>query len=558
MRRQGGEAYQVTDAKTGVSGFQWSPDGKRIAYLMKDTKSKAEKKREKQKRDVNRVNQEFRYNHLYTTQVKPADDTTRKVQRLTQGSFHVEGFDWSPDGETIGFSHRPDPAVSSYMELEISTVLADSGAIKTLVDMAGWAGEVHYSPDGKKIAFTSCGDKKIFSDLADAYVIPASGGTPRKLAHTPNRNVDIIEWTSEGKSLLVSEVSGTSYQIIKVPADGEAVSQISSGGGIYGKPILGPLPSYSSSADRLAFTYENSKMPPEVYVSSTENFNRRKITSVNQHVPTPPMGKTELISWTGPGNQKIEGLLTYPVGYDKGDRVPLVLNVHGGPITAHLSTFTGGRSLLEIYYKTQVFAQEGYAVLRPNPRGSDGYGQEFRKFVIGNWGPGPLKDLMAGVDKTIDMGVVHPDSLAIMGWSYGGYMSAYAVTQTDRFKAASMGAGLSNLMFGFTDYIVLHQMGSAYWKDMDTYEENSPIFHVDHVATPTQVLHGTKDKIVPTSQGREFYRALKRLDISTELVLYPRTPHFPREPKIEMDITTRVIDWFDKHLGRDQSSSESQ
>ena len=552
IRLNGGEAYPITDAQTGVSGFQWGPDGDRIAYLMKDPKSRAERKREKQKRDVNRVNQEFCYNHLYTTQVKPAGDTTRKVQRLTEGSFHVTGLDWSPDGRTIAIVHQPTPGANASMQRDISTVPSDSGRVKVLVEQPGVDQSPHYSPDGKKIAFASSGGKQVPYILQDIYVLPASGGKPQKLANTPDRRAAIISWTNEGQSLLVVEPSKTSMHIYNVPANGDRVNKVSTGQGVYGYPIIYAMPSYSRQADRLAFTYENSTTPPEVYVSSRRNFNRRKITAINADPAKPKMGRTELISWSGPGGKQIEGLLTYPIGYEEGDRVPLVLDVHGGPHGLHSRRFTGN---VFFTYIPQAFAQRGYAVLRANPRGSTGYGKSFRSAVVEDWGGNDYKDLMAGVDRVIDMGVAHSDSLAIMGWSYGGYMTARAVTKTDRFDAASMGAGVTNLisMVGTTDKpkLISTQMGGEFWNIYDEYEKRSPLYHVEEVATPTQILHGAREERVPISQGREFYRALKQRDIATEMVLYPRSPHVPREPKLLTDINNRIIDWFDEHLGRD-------
>jgi dipeptidyl aminopeptidase/acylaminoacyl peptidase len=271
---------------------------------------------------------------------------------------------------------------------------------------------------------------------------------------------------------------------------------------------------------------------------------------VNDEVPAPPMGRTDVISWKSTDGFTIEGLLTYPVGYEEGDRVPLVVDVHGGPNGAHVQDFTGDGDI----YMTQVFAQQGYAVLRPNVRGSAGYGKDFRYANVEDWGYGDLDDLLAGVDHAIDRDIAHPDSLALMGWSYGGYMTSFAVTQTDRFQAASMGAGLPNLisMVGTTDipdYLAAH-MGGDYWNQMQTYEKHSAVYHIDQVSTPTQVLHGAEDDRVPTRQGQEFYRALKRQGVATEMVLYPRTPHGPREPKLLMDVTPRILHWFDKHLER--------
>jgi dipeptidyl aminopeptidase/acylaminoacyl peptidase len=260
------------------------------------------------------------------------------------------------------------------------------------------------------------------------------------------------------------------------------------------------------------------------------------------------MGRTEVLSWTSKDGLKIEGLLTYPVNYQKGKAYPLILQIHGGPAGVFAQSFTGGPAI----YMTQYFAQHGYAIIRPNPRGSTGYGKDFRFANVRDWGFGDFEDCMSGVDKVIEMGVGHADSLCIMGWSYGGYMTSYVVTKTDRFKAASMGAGLPNLvsMVTTTDipvYLVAH-MNAEFWQDYATYEKHSAIYRIKNVTTPTQVIHGQQDLRVPFTQGQEFYVALQRRGLPTEMVVYPRTPHGPREPKFLMDVSYRIMKWFEKHL----------
>ena len=543
MRVEGGEAYQVTGAETGVSSFQWAPNGSKIAYTMTDPKTEEEKRREREKRDVHVVDEEHRFTHLYTTDVAEADDSTRQVQRLTAGDFHIRSFDWSPDGQTLVFAHQPTPDINDgFLEADISTVPADSGAVEPLVERPGVDADPHFSPDGQQVAFASDGGEPEPVGLGDVHVISASGGSPQKLADTPNRDASVLGWM--GQSVLVSEPVGTSTHVLAVPSDGSAPEQLTRGSGLHESA------SFDASAQRMAFTYQDTDTPAEVHFSSTSEFQKRQLTNVHQDVPRPPMGRTEVISWKSPDGMEIEGLVTYPVGYDQGDRVPLVLSVHGGPAGVYNRSFTGGPSI----YMTQVFAQRGYAVLRPNPRGSTGYGKDFRYANVEDWGFGDFEDLMAGVDEMIGRGVAHPDSLALMGWSYGGYMTSYAVTKTDRFQAASMGAGLPNLisMTGTTDipgYLVAH-MGGEFWNRPETYERHSAIYRIANVSTPTQVLHGAEDDRVPTRQGQEFYRALKRQDVPTEFVKYPRTPHGPREPKLLMDVTPRILDWFDRHLGR--------
>ena len=311
--------------------------------------------------------------------------------------------------------------------------------------------------------------------------------------------------------------------------------------------------SLSRGGERVAFVFQASDVPPEVYASSLGDVgsSRRCLSAIHEGVPRPAMGRTERLSWTSADGLGIEGLLTYPVGYKEGRRVPLVLQIHGGPAGVHQEFFTGRPGI----YPTQIFAQRGYAVLQPNPRGSTGYGKDFRFANVRDWGYGDYEDLMSGVDRAIALGVAAPDQLYVMGWSYGGYMTSYLVTRTERFRAASMGAGLSNLVSmvhttDIADYLVAH-MGTELWENYALYEKHSAIYRVKHVTTPTQVIHGAEDLRVPFTQGQEFYRALRRRGVATEMVVYPRTPHAPREPKYMMDVSRRILDWFEKHDGKD-------
>jgi dipeptidyl aminopeptidase/acylaminoacyl peptidase len=300
----------------------------------------------------------------------------------------------------------------------------------------------------------------------------------------------------------------------------------------------------------MAFVGESMDVPDEVYISELRKFRPRVISSFNSTKKWPEVSKTELLSWKSKDGLQVEGLLTYPSGYKKGEKYPLALMIHGGPAGVYTQTFTGSPSI----YVIQFFADNGYAVLRSNPRGSTGYGKDFRYANFKDWGFGDYEDIMAGVDKVIDMGIADPERLAAMGWSYGGYMTSFLVTRTGRFKAASMGAGLPNLVSMVTttdipDYLAAH-MGGEFWEDYETYEKHSAIYRIANVTTPTQVIHGANDLRVPFTQGQEFYVALKRRGIDTEMIVYPRTPHGPREPKLLMDVSPRILNWFDKYIQR--------
>ena len=545
MPVDGGEARQLTRQESDVSSYRWSPDGTRIAFTMQDPETEEEKRRKKEKRDSYVMDRDFHYAHLYTIEARFEHPEKARVQRLTGGTFHVTDFDWSPDGTHLVFAHQPDPRVNTgFLEQDISVVPSDSGAVVPLVIRPGVDTSPRYAPDGQWVAFVSHGGRPEPVGLRDVYVVHAQGGAPRKLADTPDRNATLRGWSRDGKRVFIQEAIRTSRHILALPVDGSEPYTISQGEGVFGNSA------FDRNTEIMAFTYEDVDRPVEVYVSPVDAFEPRPVSRVHTDTELPPMGRTELIRWTSPDGTPIEGLLTYPVHYQKGKRYPLILNIHGGPAGVYTRTFTGRPGI----YMLQYFAQEGYAILRPNPRGSTGYGKDFRYANVRDWGYGDYEDVMAGVDNVIEMGVGHPDSLAVMGWSYGGYLTSFTVTRTNRFKAASMGAGLPNLISMVTttdipDYLVTH-MGAEFWEDYETYEKHSAIYRIAHVTTPTQVLHGEKDWRVPFTQGKEMYVALQRRGIPTEMVVYPRTPHGPREPRLLMDVSYRIMNWFNRHLGR--------
>jgi dipeptidyl aminopeptidase/acylaminoacyl peptidase len=550
MRVSGGEAEQITWGKSGVSAFKWSPDGTRIAYTMSDPETKEEKKSKLEKRHVILVNRQFKFNRLHIIPLSKDEKGKRKSRQITSGRLHVATFDWSPDGKTIAFAHQPDPRINTGFGAgiqDISVVSANGGVILTLVNWPGADNNPRYSPDGRWIAFTSHGGSVESVGISDVFVIPASGGLPRKLAETPDRNAGIIDWSSNGKEVFITESYRTMRRVYAVPVDGKKVVVVTDSDGVIGSVA------FDKATDRMAFTYQTPDMPVDVFTSHVRSLKKERLTDIHKGLPRPPMGRTEAIKWKSFDGREIEGLLTYPVGYQKGERYPLILNIHGGPAGMFDRRFTGSAGI----YMIQAFAQRGYAVLRPNPRGSTGYGKEFRYANVQDWGYGDYEDVMSGVDAVIKTGVADPDKMAVMGWSYGGYLTSFLVTRTNRFKAASVGAGLPNLISmqltnDIPGYLTAH-FGGEPWDDYTRYEKHSAIYRVKNVKTPSQILHGERDRRVPTSQGYEFYNALDRLGVPTEMVVYPRTPHGPREPKLLMDVTPRILLWFERHvLGKNE------
>ena len=544
MRSSGGEAWQFTNEKDGVSSFKWSPDGDKIAFLMKDPKTEQEEKNEKEKKDVILVDQNFKYSHIYLKTFSTEIDTL-KADRITKGQYDITSFSWGPNGNKIVFSQSLEPTFNSrYVSGDISIVNVKSKTIKSLVTMGGNDTNPIFTPDGKSIIFTSDGDEFEPIGLRDVYKISSNGGKPKKLAETPNRSASIINSSSNSNFVYVFDSNKTKSEIYKISLNNKDIKPMLNLNGRISSPAI------SNNSRQIGFVKQELDKPSEVFVSELNAINPKQISNFNPTEDFPKLAKTDVITWKSKDGLEIEGLITYPTNYKKRKKYPLAVIIHGGPAGVFSETFTGARSIYNIEY----FASQGYAILRPNPRGSTGYGKDFRYANFKDWGFGDYEDIMSGVDKVIDMGIADPKRLAVMGWSYGGYMTSFVVTRTDRFKAASMGAGLPNLVSMTTttdipDYLVAH-MGGEFWNDYETYEKHSAIYRIKNVETPTQVIHGSNDLRVPFTQGQEFYVALKRKGVPTEMVVYPRTPHGPREPKFLMDVSPRILAWLDKFIKR--------
>ncbi|HMB97728.1 MAG TPA: hypothetical protein VKM36_04550, partial [Balneolaceae bacterium] len=317
MHLDGGEAEQVTFAENGVGNYKWSPDGNSIAYTMTDPKSEEEKKREKEKRDVILVDEDHKFSRLYVQSVADLHEEPKAVQ-IFSDDLHVTSFDWSPDSKTIVFSHWPTPKINDRYYSDISTALADSGNISTIVDWEGDDSSPHFSADGSFIVFTSSGGTKEPVGLSDVYRVDVTGGTPQSLAKTFDRNASIVGWSSDNRNLLVSESRKTVSALYSLPVNGNDPVLITPEDGIYrGFEV-------NSEGNRVVFTFETPSRPAEVYVSELGGFSKNKVSAVYDDYSFPEFGKTELLSWTSPDGTPVEGLLTYPVGYEAGNRVPLI------------------------------------------------------------------------------------------------------------------------------------------------------------------------------------------------------------------------------------------
>jgi dipeptidyl aminopeptidase/acylaminoacyl peptidase len=541
----GGEAEMITEEKGGIGSFEWAPDGRSIAFVMRDPKTEAEEKADKEKRDWRTLDENLKMNRLYVAPIEKGADGKRTARLLTPGPQSVNDFSWAPDGASIVFEHQKTPTTNDWPTSDLAIVSVRDGAVKPLATSRAAESEPLYSPDGRSIAFTVSDDPPSWAGERRVHVVPAAGGPSRPLAVTPDHQPDLVGWSADGSRLIVSETVGVSGRLLSVPADGSAAALIESG------PLSISAAAINRGGTMLGYVAQDLDRAPEPFAAPLgAALSGVKLASV-QPAFVAPIGRSESLTWKSTDGRTIEGILTYPVGHKAGVRAPLLLVIHGGPAGVFVRSFVGTPSP----YPIAAFAARGYAVLRVNPRGSSGYGRDFRHANRSDWGGGDYRDLMTGVDHVIAMGVADANRLGVMGWSYGGFMTSWVVTQTKRFKAASAGAAVTNLMSftGVTDIpgFVPDYFGGEYWDVFDKWRTHSAMFNVRGVTTPTLIQHGEADDRVPISQGYEFYNALKRQGVPTKFTVYPRQPHGFTEPKMTLDAARANLEWFDRFvLGR--------
>ena len=547
MPADGGEAQQLTDVKSAVRSFDWSPDGKQIAYTMADPKTEQEEKDEKAKNDARVVDENVKMTHLWVIPVVKDGQGKREPRQVTKGQFCVGGgdaaWDWSPDGKTVVFSHVPTLKADDWTRADISIVDLATSAISPLVKSGAAETDPRYSPDGKWISYVISDDPPTWGFTRRVMVVPAQGGESRALAVTFDEQPGTIGWSADGKWIYATETRHTVTQLMALPIDGGAPKNVSTGDSVFGASL-------NRGRSAIGLSVQSASEAPEAFITPADRWAPVRVSQANTGGPRHPLGRTEVVRWKAADGLDIEGLLTYPVGYESGKRYPLLLVIHGGPAGVFTQSYIASRGV----YPIATFATQGWTVLRCNIRGSSGYGKKFRYANYKDWGGMDYKDLMAGVDHVIGMGVADPGQLGVMGWSYGGFMSSWVITQTKRFKAASIGAPVTNLMsFNGTADIpgfVPDYFGAEFWNDLDPYIKHSAMFNIKDASTPALIQHGDSDERVPIGQGYELYNALKRQGTPVKMVVYPRQPHGLQEPRLVLDAARRNVEWFQLYFGK--------
>ena len=523
----GGEARKLVDPPTPLREFEWSPDGKSIAFSRLDEPAPEQAKRAEEKDDARVVGEGAKRVHLHVADVASGD-----VRRLTSGELSIWTFQWSPNATEIAFDRGPGIGLDDLYHTDIYSVNVESGELRPLVVQPGSDRSPVYSPDGKWLAFTTWGGVHDWLLEQDVHVMPAGGGESRNVSKAYDRTPEAIFWSDS--QLYVEGPHDTTTQLYRVdvgdPREGTRWTDTTRAEGVIGDAHV--------HRGRAVYVYQSTTEPPELFVDG------KRLTHHNDAYRDRDLGETRVIRWKNPKDGlEIEGLLTLPVGYESG-RVPLLTFVHGGPASRFDQGYLG---YLGHIYAPQVLAAHGFAVLRPNPRGTGGYGEAFRRANRGDWGGMDWIDINAGIDKVIADGIADPDRLGLMGWSYGGYMAAWALGHSDRFKAVSVGAPVVDLL-SFHGTADIRDFIPSYFgpvpASLDTLRAHSPLWHLKKTNAKVLIQHGEADDRVPLSQGTMLYRMLDELGVDVTMVTYPRTPHVPREPKLRMDIMRRNLELF--------------
>ena len=542
LHPDGGEALQLTKAENSIGGFSWSRDGKTIAFTASDVDRKAAQARQDYLGGFEVVREEYEFTQLWTVAVADALKGAVAGTQLTRGtSFSVGSFSWSPDGALIAFSATVNPDLIQGGTADIYLLTVADKSVKKLVSQAGPDTGPVFSPDGRMLVFSSAmGGAKYFHANSRLAVVPVGGGVPRSITDDFDESPGIVAWNAAG--LFFSGAQKTASHIFRVDPATATFSRVSEPDGL----MLGSA-SFTADGKALAFTAPSATSLSEVFISTLTPFAPRKLTTMTDQVKGWTLGTRELISWPSKDGTTIEGVLIKPAGFDPSKKYPLLTIIHGGPTGIDRPTLLDTR-----YYPADVWAAKGALVLKVNYRGSGGYGQHFRQLNVRNLGVGDAWDVLSGVDFLVGKGWVDPKRVGSMGWSQGGYISAFLTTSSDRFVAISVGAGISNWATYYynTDItpFTIQYLDKDPVLDPEIYAKTSPMTYIKQARTPTLIQHGELDRRVPIPNAYELRQGLEDRGVPVEMVVYKGFGHGITKPREMRAVMLHNLGWFNHYI----------
>lgn len=545
IRPIGGEARPLTSVSQGVQSFLWAPDGKRIAFAADQPETPADKQRKERYGEFAVEDAEWRHRHLWLIDV-PADPAAPDSQPRTlteNAAFSVFGFAWSPDGKRIAFERRPDPLINSTPGADIVLLDVETKAITSLVTGPGFDGNPLWSPDGQWIVYSSSGGDTTSNFYKNGLLLKvptgATGAAPVRLAADLDEQPGQARWTRTG--LYIMAWQKTRRHIFKVdPVSGRTTPFAAQPDNLFSMD-------FSKDGTVVALLAQGPTTLAEVYRTNVGGFRPRPVTTMSEQITGWELGTSEVVSWKSRDGAVIEGVLHQPARFDPSRRYPLLVIIHGGPTGIDFPQAVYGS-----VYPVHQWLAKGALVLRPNYRGSAGYGEAFRSLNVRNLGVGDAWDVLSGVDHLVSLGIVDTTRMGAMGWSQGGYISAYLTTTATRFKAISVGAGISNWMTYYVNTDI-HPFTRQYlkgtpWDDPDIYAKTSPMTFITQARTPTLIQHGEFDRRVPIPNAYELFQGLQDRGVDTRLVVYKGFGHGITKPKERLAAVWHNWQWFGKYL----------
>ena len=561
IRVIGGEAIQITNSKKGIYNFEWSPNGKKLAYIQSEDNSKSTKKIKEKFGSFKVEDKEFNQNQLWITNFNPKllmdkplpstlKDSVYKSNleaKLLIGdkSFSISNFKWSPNGKKIAFTHQPDPLINSAFKADISIYDIDSKVHKVLVKNESYDGLIDWSPDSKSILYSSS-----LKDFTENYYrnekffrTDIDGTNTKQLAKDFDEILSDFQWNEKGifglawlktkRTLIKVNPNTGNYEVVPVKHS--------------------KIWSYSFSKDnkKVMYTGRDNNHLSEIYKTDFTFKNPVQVTNSSEQIDNWAVAKSEVISWKSKDGEVIEGVLNKPMDYDPKKKYPLLVIIHGGPTGVSIEHPTPA-----YVYPTVQWLNKGALILRPNYRGSAGYGERFRSLNVENLGVGDAWDVMSGIKYLDKKRMIDTDKLGVMGWSQGGYISAFLATNTKDFKAISVGAGISNWMTYYVNTDI-HPFTRQYlkatpWSNKEIYEKTSPITNITKAVTPTLIQHGEYDGRVPIANANELYQGLRDNGVPTKYIIYKGFGHAITKPKEQLAATWHNWQWFLKYIWNEE------
>jgi len=533
----GGPAKKLTNVKGLLASPRWSPNGKSIAVLFIENAPRTAGPLVAEPPETGEIKDAF-----FEQRLALVDMATGELRLLSPEDMHVYEYDWSPDGKHFVVTAAHGNGDNNWWIAQLYTLDAGVlGLMKPLYKASLQIARPVFSPDGKQIAFIEGLMSDEDSVGGDVFTIPSAGGNAQNVTPEMKASANWLGWTLDAKIIFAGSVEGDA-QVATVDPANRQISPLWRGQEQLSAGAWGTNISLASDGKTSAVIRSSLSDPPEIWAGAIGYW--KQVTQRNAAVK-PGWGETRNIHWKSDGYD-VQGWLTYPKDFDPAKKYPMVMRVHGGPGEAVQSVWPDSWDF------AIALAGAGYFVLQPNPRGSFGQGEAFTRANVRDFGYGDLRDDLAGVDEALRVAPIDPNRLGLTGWSYGGFMTMWGVTQTNRFKAAMAGAGIANWLSYYgenkIDQWMIPFFGKSVYDDPEVYARSSPITFIKNVKTPTLVIVGDSDGECPTPQSYEFWHALKSLGVETQLVVYEHEGHMFVKPEHQRDRIRRTVAWFDAHL----------